>query len=101
MLAASVDVEATPDDPVIIWVKPAVIIHGTPLGQLQLNAVANVPGTFEYSPVAGTVLNAGNGQSLQVIFTPDDTSVGRYDNGDGHASKSYWDEKTQRRKPPR
>ena len=74
LLAASVDVEATPDDPVITWVKPAGIIHGTLLGQVQLNAVANVPGTFEYSPVAGTVLNAGNGQSLQVIFTPDDTT---------------------------
>ena len=35
--------------------------------------------------------------SCDQIFTPDDTSVGRYDNGDGHASKSYWDEKTQRR----
>ena len=68
-----VDVEATPDDPVITWVNPAGIIYGTSLGQFQLNAVANVPGTFKYSPAAGAVLNAGNGQSLQVTFTPEDT----------------------------
>ena len=68
-----IDVEATPDDPVITWVNPAGIIYGTSLGQLQLNAVANVPGTFKYSPAAGAVLNAGNGQSLQVTFTPEDT----------------------------
>ena len=74
LLAAGVDVEATPDDPVITWAKPTGIIHGTPLGQVQLNAVANVPGTFEYSPVAGTVMNAGNGQSLRVTFTPEDTT---------------------------
>ena len=46
----------------------------------------------------GQAANAfGTFDTERVIFTPDDTSVGRYDNGDGHASKSYWDEKTQRR----
>ena len=58
----------------ITWTKPVGIIHGTPLGQVQLSAVASVPGTFDYSPPAGTVLNAGNGQSLQVTFTPEDTA---------------------------
>ena len=66
--------EATPVDPVITWAKPSGIIHGTPLGQVQLNAVANVEGSFEYSPAAGTVLNSGYGQSLQVTFTPEDTA---------------------------
>src|SRR5262249_53997785 len=38
----------------------------------QLNATASVPGTFVYSPAAGTVLPVGNGQMLSVTFTPTD-----------------------------
>src|SRR5207249_746881 len=40
----------------------------------QLNATANVTGTFLYSPAAGTVLNPGQGQTLSVTFTPADTT---------------------------
>src|SRR5439155_1292437 len=40
----------------------------------QLNATASVAGTFVYTPVAGVVLNAGNGQTLHVDFTPTDTA---------------------------
>ncbi|MGQ9927615.1 MAG: MBG domain-containing protein [Chloroflexaceae bacterium] len=63
--------------PEIIWPDPAAIIYGTPLGAAQLNATASfdgqsVPGTFEYTPPAGTVLPAGVVQPLQVVFTPDD-----------------------------
>ena len=32
---------------------------------------ASVPGTFTYTPAAGTVLGAGNNQTLSVTFTPD------------------------------
>ena len=32
------------------------------------------PGTFAYTPAAGTVLDAGNGQTLSVTFTPTDTT---------------------------
>jgi len=72
-LAANVDVVAAPEDPVLTWGVPVGIVHGTPLGPVQLNAVASVPGAFEYLPGAGTVLDAGAGQSLQVTFTPEDT----------------------------
>ncbi|MBT3913344.1 MAG: hypothetical protein HOF22_09135 [Verrucomicrobia bacterium] len=72
-LAANVDVMAAPEDPVLTWGVPVGIVHGTPLGPVQLNAVASVPGAFEYLPGAGTVLDAGAGQSLQVTFTPEDT----------------------------
>jgi hypothetical protein len=58
--------------PVITWPTPAGIVHGTPLSGAQLNATANVPGTFTYTPTAGTVLNAGAGQELSVLFTPTD-----------------------------
>ncbi len=37
-------------------------------------ATAWVPGTFDYNPVTGTVLNAGNNQNLSVTFTPTDTT---------------------------
>src|SRR6185312_15883017 len=50
----------------ISWTAPADITYGTPLGATQLNATANVPGTFVYAPAAGTVLNAGANQTLSV-----------------------------------
>jgi hypothetical protein len=58
--------------PVLTWPAPAAIIHGTPLGGTQLNATANVPGTFVYTPGAGTVLSVGQ-HLLSAAFTPTDT----------------------------
>ena len=40
---------------------------------MQLNATASVPGTFVYTPAAGTVLAAGT-HTLGVTFTPTDTT---------------------------
>jgi hypothetical protein len=57
----------------LTWPTPANIVYGTPLGAAQLNATANVPGTFVYSPTAGSVLSAGP-YTLSVTFTPTDTS---------------------------
>jgi len=64
--------------PTLTWSAPAEIVYGTALGAAQLNATAthnstNVPGTLAYSPAAGTVLNAGTGQTLSVTFMPADT----------------------------
>lgn len=58
--------------PKLMWATPAAISYGTALSGAQLNATANVPGTFVYSPAAGTVPAAGT-QTLQVTFTPSDT----------------------------
>src|SRR6185369_13839391 len=58
----------------ISWTAPADITYGTALSATQLNATANVPGTFVYSPAAGTVLNAGANQTLSVTFTPADVA---------------------------
>ena len=60
------------DDPVITWGNPADITYGAALGSLQLNATANVPGTFIYTPTLGTVLSAGASQILTADFTPTD-----------------------------
>lgn len=63
----------------IVWANPADITYGTPLSTTQLNATAHaiglvgdVPGTFTYTPPAGTVLHAGAAQVLSVQFTPTD-----------------------------
>ena len=58
--------------PIVTWATPAAIAKGTPLSAAQLNATANVPGTFSYTPAAGTVLGVGT-QTLSVTFTPTDS----------------------------
>ncbi len=58
--------------PIITWNDPADITYGTALSDAQLDATADVPGSFTYSPVAGTVLAAGAGQTLHVDFIPAD-----------------------------
>jgi hypothetical protein len=58
--------------PTINWPTPAEVVYGTPLSGAQLDAAANVPGTFTYSPTYGSILPAGNDQ-LSVTFTPNDT----------------------------
>ena len=50
------------------------ITYGTALSATQLNATTPVAGSFVYSPVAGTVLDAGLGQLLSTSFTPTDQS---------------------------
>jgi hypothetical protein len=67
----------TPRTPVITWPKPAEITYGTALSATQLNATANVPGTFSYNPPAGSVLGAAAIQLLSVTFTPSDLT--KYD----------------------
>ena len=56
--------------PTLTWSSPSAIPYGTALGPSQLNASANVAGSFVYVPPAGTILNAGTNQTLQVTFTP-------------------------------
>ena len=71
-VTAQQNVDVDPATPVITWPNPADIIDGAPLTSTQLDATANVPGTFTYSPAAGTVLAAGQHQALGVVFTPTD-----------------------------
>jgi hypothetical protein len=59
--------------PIITWSAPGAISYGTPLGAAQLNATALVPGTFVYTPAAGTVLAAGT-PTLSVTFVPADAT---------------------------
>jgi hypothetical protein len=59
--------------PAITWNTPAEVTYGTALSGAQLNATANVAGSFAYSPAPGTVLNAGP-QTLTATFTPSDSA---------------------------
>jgi hypothetical protein len=61
--------------PIITWSNPAAINYGAALGGTQLNADSGgVSGSFVYTPASGTVLGAGNTQTLSVQFTPSDTN---------------------------
>ncbi len=71
--ASSVTYTVSKASSVITWANPAAITYGTALGATQLNATANVAGTFVYSPAAGTVLPVGT-QTLSVTFTPTDAT---------------------------
>jgi hypothetical protein len=62
-----------PVAPVITWATPAAISFGTALSGTQLNASANVAGTFVYSPAAGAIMLAGT-DTLSATFTPTDTT---------------------------
>ena len=55
--------------PVVSWATPASITYGNPLGAAQLNATANVLGTFSYTPKSGSIENVGS-DTLKVTFTP-------------------------------
>lgn len=77
---AQVGPEDSKISPYLTVDAPAPMFAGTVLSVEQLNATATaldteVPGTFSYTPPAGTVLSAGPDQELQVTFTPDDQVV--------------------------
>ncbi|HEX8152339.1 MAG TPA: Ig-like domain repeat protein, partial [Thermoanaerobaculia bacterium] len=59
--------------PAVTWNAPAPIVYGTPLSATQLNATANVAGTFTYTPPAGTILGAGT-HALSTDFAPADSA---------------------------
>src|SRR6185436_9215738 len=67
---ASVTIDVAKATPTITWPAPAGITYGAALSATQLNATSPVAGTFVYTPASGTVLSAGNGQTLSVTFTP-------------------------------
>ncbi len=71
---AIVTINVLKADPEITWNDPAPIPLNVPLGPTQLNATTDIPGTFVYTPPAGSLLNAGEGQELSALFIPNDTA---------------------------
>src|SRR5271156_3394474 len=70
---ATVQLTVNQASPVITWASLAAITQGTVLSSAQLNATANVPGTFSYSPSVGAVPPVGT-QPLTATFTPTDAT---------------------------
>ena len=71
-VSKTIEIGVSTGNAIVFWNNPVNIIYGTPLSAVQLNATANVPGTFVYTPPEGAVLSTGNGQILSVTFTPTD-----------------------------
>jgi hypothetical protein len=67
----TVSLTVTMAAPLLSWTTPSAITYGAALGSNQLDATANVPGSFDYNPSAGTVLGPG-ANTLSVIFIPAD-----------------------------
>ncbi len=72
-VTGTVNVSVSQVTPSITWPTPAPIPHGTALSSAQLNPTASVPGSFTFSPAAGTVLPLGT-QTLSATFSPNDSS---------------------------
>ena len=75
---ASVFINVLKANQTITWSNPADIVYGTALSSTQLDATVSgtgpaATGTVTYTPSAGTILDAGNGQTLtvNVAGTPD------------------------------
>jgi hypothetical protein len=66
--------DITKATPLITWENPADVVTGIALSSTQLNATANVGGSFIYTPVSGTVLAVGNNQELKADFSPTDAT---------------------------
>jgi hypothetical protein len=70
-VATTVQVTVNKATPIITWPTPLAIKYGTLLSPIQLDAKANVAGTFSYSSPLGTKFYIGT-HKLTVIFTPTD-----------------------------
>ncbi len=73
-VSATATITVTTASSMVSWVpNPSTIVYGTPLGSGQLDATSTIPGSFVYTPAAGSVLSAGQ-QTLSVVFTPTNTT---------------------------
>ncbi len=60
--------------PTITWATPASVPTGTALSATQLDATANVAGSFAYSPAIGTIESTAGSVTLNTTFTPTDST---------------------------
>jgi len=71
---ASVTLTVNKATPTVTWDPPVPVQYGSWLGNTTLSAIASVPGSFTYSPAAGTQLLALGAVSLSLTFTPTDAT---------------------------
>ena len=60
--------------PTVTWDPPVPVQYGSWLGNTTLSAIASVPGSFTYSPAAGTQLLTLGTVNLSLTFTPTDAT---------------------------
>jgi hypothetical protein len=73
-VSASVTLSVGQTVPVITWAPLKGVPVGTVLGAAELDATVNgVPGSFTYSPAAGTVLTTAGTTTITATFVPTDT----------------------------
>jgi len=82
-VTATVNIDVAKATPAVTWSNPTAIFYGAVLTGTQLNATAEVAGTFAYTPTVGTRLGAGAGQTLSVTFAPTDTANYQFREQDG------------------
>lgn len=70
--STSVVLNVSQATPIINWTPAGTIAVGMTLTSAQLDATANVGGTFVYSPAAVSTVDSPGPLSLSVIFTPTD-----------------------------
>ncbi|MGB7265266.1 MAG: protease pro-enzyme activation domain-containing protein, partial [Terracidiphilus sp.] len=71
---ATVTLTVNKATPVLTWATPASVPAGTVLGPNQLNASANVPGNFTYSPVSGTLMSTPGNFMISATLAPTDST---------------------------
>jgi glucuronoarabinoxylan endo-1,4-beta-xylanase len=90
--SGSVTLTVNKATPTITW-SPANLAAGNALTSAQLDASSGgVPGTFTYNPALGTVITAVGSTTLNVTFTPTDTT--NYNNATGTATLQVVDSTT-------
>ena len=78
--------------PVITWNTPAPLTYGTFLPSSALNATANVPGTFSYSPGAGTGFSGRNPHADDDVHAVRAGQLhDRHEDGDARGAQSHAD----------
>jgi hypothetical protein len=76
-VSKTVDIVVGQATPTLTWPTPSNLVAGSALTATQLDATAagydgaTLPGSFTYTPPAGTTVNGGS-QTLSVLFTPND-----------------------------
>lgn len=58
--------------PSLTWTDPNPIVYGTPLDKDMLNGIADMDGTVTFDPPLGTIVDAGEQQTLSMHFVPID-----------------------------
>ena len=72
--SVTLNVTSAKTSPTITWDPPVPVQYGSWLGNTTLSAIASVPGSFAYSPAAGSQILTLGSVKLSLTFTPTDST---------------------------